>query len=307
MTGTPPDPLDEATSASEEADGSSRGWVAQDDYRMLSMAFTVASMDGRFAEGLRWHLAPFRLPAPAQGGFPVDLIIEEPEEGQDRPMYLFRLATEERYRSSVLTAVFGRAVGEIHAAVPQRARDFLSLHAGAVARNGDACLLPADMERGKSSLVLALLRAGFSYLSDEVGAIDPVTGRAYPFPKRIKLAPTALPFFPGLEAALRDRDSVPFRLWERYIGAEDVGARVAEPSAVRWLVFPTPDWDGPARLEPVSQSEAVRRMAESSFNLYRYGERGVVLLSRIAAGAPAFELRGGTPADRADLISDRLV
>jgi hypothetical protein len=48
-------------------------------------------------------------------------------------------------------------------------------------------------------------------------------------------------------------------------------------------------------------------MAESSFNLYRYGERGVVLLSRIAAGAPAFELRGGTPADRADLISDRLV
>jgi hypothetical protein len=307
MTEAPLAPIDESTSADEVPEAPPREWVAQDDYRMLSMAFTVASMDGRFAEGLRWHLAPFRLRAPAPGGFPVDLIIEEPDEGQDRPTYLFRLATEERYRSPLLTAVFGRAVGEIHAAVPQRARDFLSLHAGAVARNGDALLLPADMERGKSSLVLALLRAGFSYLSDELGAIDPVTGRAHPFPKRIKLAPTALPFFPGLEGALRDRDLVPFRLWERYIGAEDVGARVADPSTIRWLVFPTPDWDGPARLEPVSQSEAVRRMAESSFNLYRYGERGVVLLSRIAAEAPGFELRGGTPADRANLIFDRLV
>jgi hypothetical protein len=299
-------PIDESTSANEVPEAVPREWVAQDDYRMLSMAFTVASMDIRFTEGLRWHLAPFRLPAPARGGFPVDLIIEEPEEGQERPTYLLRLATEERYRSSLLTAVFGRAVWELHAAVPQRGRDFLSLHAGAVARNGGALLLPANMEHGKSSLVLALLRAGFSYLSDELGAIDPVTGRAHPFPKRIKLAPTALPFFPGLEGALRDRDLVPFRLWERYIGPEDVGATVAEPSVIRWLVFPTADWEGPARLEPIAQSEAARRMAASSFNLYRYGERGVVLLTRIAEQATAFELRGGTPADRAELISDRL-
>jgi hypothetical protein len=306
MSETPVAPAGAATSAAEVSEVPVPGWVAQDEFRMLSMAFTVASMDERFTEGIRWHLAPFRLTAPVPGGFPVDLLVEGPEDGRDRPRYVFRLATEERYASPLLTAVFGRAVWELHAAVPQRVHDYLTLHAGAVARNGGGVLLPGAMEHGKSSLVLALLRAGFSYLSDEVGAIDPVTHRAYPFPKRIKLAPTALPFFPGLEGALRDRDLVPFRLWERYVGAEDVGAGVAGPSPVRWLVFPTAEWDGPARLETIAQSEAVRLLTASCFNLYRYADRGVVLLSTIAAQAPAFRLRGGSPADRADLIADRL-
>ena len=281
------------------------GWVARDDYLMLSMSFTVRSTEERFAEALRWHLAPFRLPRPPAYGFPVDLI-EERDGESDRPTYSFRFATVERFRSPILTEVVDRAIWEVHAAVPRQVRDFVLLHAGAVARDGRALLLPARMDSGKSSTVLALLQAGFSYLSDELGVIDPVTERAHPFPKRIKVDPTAFDLFPGLEARLQDRAAVPFRLWERYVRPEDVGAAVGGPSEVGALVFLSPDWAGPPRLEPITRAEAVTRMAAACFNLYRYGERGVVLLSRVAGRARAFELSGGTPAERAGLICDRL-
>jgi hypothetical protein len=46
-------------------------------------------------------------------------------------------------------------------------------------------------------------------------------------------------------------------------------------------------------------------MARYSFNLYRYEARGVVLLSRIAAEAEAFELAGGSVLERAELLSAR--
>ncbi len=72
------------------------------------------------------------------------------------------------------------------------------------------------------------------------------------------------------------------------------------------LVFLTSDWEGRPRLTEISPADAVSRLAASCFNLFRYGERGVVLLSRVAEGARSFELRGGTPLERAALIGDRL-
>jgi hypothetical protein len=55
----------------------------------------------------------------------------------------------------------------------------------------------------------------------------------------------------------------------------------------------------------LSKAEAVKRMAELSFNLYRFKERGVVLLSRIADRAQAYQLDGGSVRERAVLLAER--
>jgi hypothetical protein len=47
-------------------------------------------------------------------------------------------------------------------------------------------------------------------------------------------------------------------------------------------------------------------MAANCFNLYRYGERGVVLLSRIARDAEAFRLTGGSISERVGLLCDHI-
>ena len=261
-------------------------------------------MDETFARALRWHLAPFRREAPETQAFAVDMYVTERDQSISPPMYSLFVRNDLHYRSQDLTEVIAHAVWDLHQLVPQRARDFLFLHAGAVARDGGTLLLPARMDSGKSSLVTGLLRAGWDYLSDELGAIDPVTGRTYPFPKLIGLDEATLGFFPGLADRLSDRGIS--LLPERFVRPEDAGASIASPAPARWIVFPIADWDGDARLAPVTAASAVERMAESCFNLYRYGDRGVVLLSRTAAGAQAYELRGGTPSERAALLTRKL-
>lgn len=279
---------------------------------MLSLSFTVRSVDEGFARALRWHLAPFARETPETHAFAVDMYVAERDQDEKPPMYSLFVRNELHYRSDDLTEVTAHAIWDLHQLVPKSARDFLFLHAGAVARNGAALLLPARMDSGKSSLVTALLRSGWDYLSDELGSVDPVTGKIYAFPKLISLDEASLGFFPGLSDRLEDRDGSPLVgggspsrsvLPERFVRPEDAGASVAAPAPPRWIVFATSDWGGEPRLVTVTSAEAVERMAQNCFNLYRYGDRGVVLLSRTAADAQAFELRGGTPSERAELLT----
>lgn len=273
---------------------------------MLSMAFTVRSADEEIAEALAWHLEPFRSPHPGPNSFPVDIYVQEEDRSESPQPLSFHLATHYRFRSAHRQAVLLWAIWDLHASVPKRVRDFLFLHAGAVVRNDQALLLPAGMDSGKSSLVIALLEIGFSYLSDEFGVLDPVTLNAYPLHKHIKLDSNGLRILPGLEERLHDRQWLSAQLADRFVRAQDLGAELAAPAFPRWVVFPTPDWDGPPRLERIGPAQAVEDMVSACFNLHLYGQRGVVMLSRIAQEGEAFRLYGGTPHERAALLAEEL-
>lgn len=60
------------------------------------------------------------------------------------------------------------------------------VHAGAVANEGRAIVIPGPSFSGKSSLVLALVRAGAVYYSDEFAVIDE-QGLVHPYPKSLSL------------------------------------------------------------------------------------------------------------------------
>jgi hypothetical protein len=276
------------------------GWVASDHYRLLSLAVTVRSTEPEWAEALAWHLEPFRIRDQGEQALEFWLYRREEDEGG------YRYEGSEIRDWEELSPALLHALWDVHGIVPRATRDFLDLHSGALARNGHGLLLPASQDVGKSTTSVALMAAGFDYLSDEVGAIDPVTGKLYPFPKKVQLDPEAMAFFPDLADRLDDRRGLTGRLLARFVSPADMGARVAEPARPRWIVFLEPDRTGPPRLEAVSRAAAVERMAENSSNLYRYGDRGVVLLSRVAQGAEAFSLSGGNPKERAELLAERL-
>ena len=68
------------------------------------------------------------------------------------------------------------------------AHTHLLVHAGAVvAPDGTAVLLPGPSGAGKTTLVAGLVRAGFGYLSDEAGAIDPATLCVHAFARPLGL------------------------------------------------------------------------------------------------------------------------
>jgi hypothetical protein len=239
---------------------------------------------------------------------PVEFFVAEEDADEDPPIHSLYIGQEFHGRGlpEEIPGLLAVAVWGIHAAIPQTLKDFLFLHSGAVARDGAGLLLPAPMDSGKSTLVLALLSSGFQYLSDELGVLDPVTGKAYPFPKRIGMDAAGLSYFPGLEEAMVDRRVPPIILSQRYVQPQDVGSSVAEPAEIRYVVFPSPVWDGTPQLAPISKAETVQRMASNAFNLNVYEDRGVVLLSRIAARAEAYTLEGGTPLERAQLLAEHL-
>lgn len=68
----------------------------------------------------------------------------------------------------------------------EHARDGVFLHAGMVAVDGEAVLLPGLTHAGKSDLTGALLRAGATYGSDEYAVVTP-DGLVHAYPRRLSL------------------------------------------------------------------------------------------------------------------------
>jgi hypothetical protein len=102
-------------------------------------------------------------------------------------------ASHHLYRNSTLLesspdldVLLQRLESELHFAVASNARSALFVHAGVVAWEGQAILLPGPSMSGKSSLVAALLRAGAEYYSDEYAVIDG-QGHVHPYAKPLLL------------------------------------------------------------------------------------------------------------------------
>ena len=74
----------------------------------------------------------------------------------------------------------------IRGTVAVRAPDRIFIHAGVVAHEGRAVLLPADSFAGKTTLVAALVAQGAAYYSDEFAVVDP-EGRVHPYPKLLSI------------------------------------------------------------------------------------------------------------------------
>ena len=77
----------------------------------------------------------------------------------------------------------------LNGAAVKRADPFVVLHAGGVALDGAGVIISGPSGAGKTTLTAALVRAGFSYLTDEALAIEPSTGLLHPYPKALSIKP----------------------------------------------------------------------------------------------------------------------
>lgn len=75
---------------------------------------------------------------------------------------------------------------QIRLYIAANANDWTFVHAGAVALDGRALLIPGQSFSGKSTLVKALVEAGATYYSDEYAVLDD-HGRVHPYPRRLSL------------------------------------------------------------------------------------------------------------------------
>jgi hypothetical protein len=89
-------------------------------------------------------------------------------------------------RSLELSDVLAAFTSRLQLAVAEHSRRGLFVHAGVVEWNGSAILIPGRTFSGKSRLVLAFVRAGARYYSDEYGIVEE-NGLIRPFRRPIAI------------------------------------------------------------------------------------------------------------------------
>jgi hypothetical protein len=77
-------------------------------------------------------------------------------------------------------------VSQLELWVGEFAADRVFVHAGVVAVNGRALLLPGRSFHGKTTMTAALVRAGATYGSDEYAVLD-AAGRVHSYPRRLAI------------------------------------------------------------------------------------------------------------------------
>ena len=255
-------------------------------YRALSYRFRVRTELPEVAGPLAALLGPMAAsevtPAPL-----YEITLDDFEPGP----YVVELddALVQRTESARLAVDY--VLWHVNAEAIKGTATYLALHAGAVSRGGEAVILPAPPDSGKTTLTAGLVRAGFEYLSDEAALIDPGTAMVHPFPRAMWMEP------PTVELLGRTGGGVPALEDDRYhyqVLAEDLRSGSAGgPCPVGFVIAPMYQKGSATSLEPIGRAEAVRMLAENSFNFPRFGASGLVVLHRLVAGARCFRLRVG--------------
>ncbi len=184
--------------------------------------------------------------------------------------------------------------------VALRTDRYVVLHAGCVALEGRGYLLPGEREVGKSTLVTALVRDGFSYLSDELGAISLDDGLLHPHARPIGLDPGSFTWFKELEPST-EPEFADERRW--HLRADDIrpGSR-SQPVPPAVIVFPRYVAGAPPVLEQLARPQTLWLMAGSAVNLDIVGRAGFATLGDLAASVPAYRLVTGTPQDASRMM-----
>jgi hypothetical protein len=172
--------------------------------------------------------------------------------------------------------------------------DYVALHAAAGAWGGRGIIFPGPPDAGKTTLVAGLTRVGFAYLTDEAALINPQTGFLHPFPRALAMDEHSIDVIPGLRQKLPpDHDQ--FMRYRYHVPPDDLrpGA-VGRPCRVEFVIAPRYEAGTRTALEPMSRAEALMMLAENSFNLVRFGGKGVESLRQAMDGVRCYRLQAGS-------------
>lgn len=176
---------------------------------------------------------------------------------------------------------------ELVHAIMLRRREFFYVHAGVVAHDRRAIILPGLSQAGKSTLVLALLARGARYMSDELLVYEPASGIVRGYPRAPKIRDVCVEYFPEHSS--------------EFVGAGEgrflrLDSGVILDEARPGLVI-APQWraDGDDALRPLSAGETLLRLVSSTLNFGMQRERSVDILATLASTVAGFDLAWRDP------------
>jgi hypothetical protein len=177
---------------------------------------------------------------------------------------------------------------QIRGRVALLARDQIFVHAGVVAVDGRAIVIPGPSFSGKSTLVAALVSAGAMYYSDEYAVVDE-EGLIHPFAKPLSLRS---------ESAR----------WGEYADVESLGGSAATEPARAALIVVT-QYEAGAQWAPEQHGPGIGalRMLANAVPARSRAEAAVPAIAKAATGAHVLEGPRGEAEETAALLLAALV
>ena len=234
--------------------------------QLLGARLSVRCQDAGLGRFLEAFLAPF--PAADAAGTTVDLV----EAGSGRwgayqggERLLWAPSVRELARSLVWL---------LNALALNAPSSQVYVHAAVASRAGKAVILPGRSGAGKTTLVTALALAGWTYLSDEVAALDLRRDLVHPYPRPLALEEGSWGMFPG--AGDRWPADVPELVTDLLLLLPGTLGPSEPPGPARpaAIVFPEVVPGAAAALHPIGRAETLERLVALTFNLRALGADG---------------------------------
>jgi hypothetical protein len=299
---------DSSTTADPLAELEGVRWHGEVTYRVLSYYFSVRWNWVEGGKYVRRVLETFAVrPDPAEErnpptpGLPARYSIVARGRGRERRYKLF-YADGRMLSSPEGSNLLERFFWHVNAETIRRTGDFLLIHAGAVSTPaGEGVLIVGGSGSGKTTLTAGLVRRGFAYLSDDAGAIDPVTHRLYPYPKALSVKEGHPDLFP--EWATSGVAGLPRN--ERHVLAEDIRPGcVSSPCDVRFVIAYRYEKGIETTLAPITPAIGILELSRNALNLPVYGSRGMTLLAEVAREAKHSMLVSGSLGDAVESVAE---
>ena len=182
----------------------------------------------------------------------------------------------------------------------------LLLHAGVLARDDRALVMPAVPGAGKSTLTAALAQTGWRLLSDEFGALDMATDDFWPLIKPPVLKNRSIEVLRQFAPqAVLGRVYPATRKGDVAHMAPPVDAVAGRRRPARPFAIVLPCWEegAAARLEPVAPSLACSALAFNAFNYRVCAQDGFEAVARLAREVPAWQLTYGRLPDAIECLN----
>ncbi|HHT9108153.1 MAG TPA: hypothetical protein ACFYEF_09580, partial [Candidatus Wunengus sp. YC63] len=187
-------------------------------------------------------------------------------------------------------------------------KEYLFLHAGALAKNNKAVLLPGPSGSGKSTLTLGLLNYGYRYLTDEVVVINLSDLRVLPFQRPIYIYGWQSVASAEVEKyfkfyRFKERYGNTMQPWQYAVPQQEAVLPKDISFEVGWIVFPTyNETQKDSYLKPMSRAKAAFNLMQNGWNTQYFTDFGLQLCSELVKKADCYQLIMGDLKEACELI-----
>ena len=175
-----------------------------------------------------------------------------------------------------------RVLQDLNLAAISQTRESILLHAGAVELEGRVIVIAGVSGQGKSTLTAALVRSGFSYVTDELVIIDPSTGFVRPYLKPLDLGAESLKM---LELDPDDE----FMIDKKHVVPSEVG-KVSTGGKVALIVILDSDAGEMDEIESMGPVDALTKLLPNVFAETHDSPDSLDQLADLCASVPVIRM-----------------